>query len=181
MDRLRLQPPGPDRDQGIADVVRPTANTRPNGPGERNALITRALKKAWVPIVVVMAVALGGLGVDQLRGAFGSEKIFSATGRYAEPLEQTNVKQVTYEVFGPAGATGSISYLNENAEPTEADFNSLPWTHTISTTKPSVIANLVAQGDSSTIGCRITVNGHLEDEQSSSGHHAQTFCLVKAA
>ncbi len=139
------------------------------------------MKKLWIPIVVVAAVALGGLGVDQLRGAFGSEAIFSATGSYAEPLEQTNVKQVTYEVLGPPGAAGSISYLNGDAVPEEATFTSLPWTYTIETTTPSVVANVVAQGDSNSIGCRITVNGQLEDEQSSSGHHAQTFCLVKAA
>ncbi len=159
---------------------RPPALDR-SGPSERKTLIKRALTKLWVPIVVVAAVALGGLGVDQLRGAFGSEKIFSATGGYAEPLVQSNVKHVTYEVFGPPGATGTISYLNSAAEPEQASFTSLPWTHSISTTKPSVIANVVAQGDSSTIGCRISVNGELQDEQSSSGHHAQTFCLVKAA
>ena len=68
-----------------------------------------------------------------------------------------------------------------NAAPEEADFTSLPWTSTLTTTMPTVIANIVAQGDSDTIGCRIFVNGELRDEQSSSGHHAQTFCLVKAA
>jgi hypothetical protein len=44
-----------------------------------------------------------------------------------------------------------------------------------------VIANVVAQGNSDNIGCRITVNGDLKDEHYSSEHHAQTFCLVKAA
>jgi hypothetical protein len=39
----------------------------------------------------------------------------------------------------------------------------------------------VAQGDSSAIGCRITVNGEVKDENSSEGVNAQTFCLVKSA
>ena len=75
-----------------------------------------ALKRAWVPIVVLMAVALGAVAVVQLRGAFASEPIFAATGSNARPLEPTHVKQVTYEVYGSAGK-GSISYLNQDVTP----------------------------------------------------------------
>jgi Mycobacterium membrane protein len=139
------------------------------------------LKRAWVLVVVVVAVALGGLAVDRLRGVFGSDKIFSATGSSAEPLVPSHIKQVTYEVYGPSDTTGSVSYLNNNAKPEQANFTSLPWTYTITTTVPAVIANVVAQGNSDKIGCRITVNGEIKDEQTSAGHHAQTFCLVKAA
>ncbi len=129
----------------------------------------------------MVAVALGGLGVKQLRGAFGSDAIFSATGSTAEPLVPSHVKRVKYEVFGPGDTSGTVSYLDGTAQPEQASFTSLPWTYTITTTVPAVIANVVAQGDSDTIGCRITVNGEVKDEQSAAGHHAQTFCLVKAA
>jgi Mycobacterium membrane protein len=139
------------------------------------------LNRAWVPLVVVVAVVLGGVAVDRLRGVFGSDAIFAVTGSSAEPLEPTHVKQVTYEVYGPGDTTGSVSYLDNNAQPEQADFTGLPWVFTITTTVPAVIANLVAQGNSDNIGCRITVNGVVKDEQSSSGHHAQTSCLVKAA
>ncbi|BBZ12755.1 MmpS family transport accessory protein [Mycobacterium branderi] len=139
------------------------------------------LKRTWVPLVVVAAVALGGVAVDRLRGVFGSDEIFSATGSSAEPLVPFHVKEVTYEVFGPRDTTGSVSYLNKGAQPEQASFTALPWAHTITTTVPAVIANLVAQGNSDNIGCRITVNGEVKDEQTGVGHHAQTFCLVKAA
>lgn len=139
------------------------------------------LKRAWIPLVVVVAVALGGIAVQRLRGVFGSDKLFSATGSAVETIDPFNPKTVTYEVFGPSDTTGSLSYLNKDAVAEQAKFASLPWTYTISTTNPAVIANVVAQGDSDRIGCRITVNGEIRDEQSSSGHHAQTFCLVKAA
>lgn len=139
------------------------------------------LKRAWVPLVVVVAVALGGLTVVRLRGVFGSDEIFRWSGRGSEVIESINTKRVTYEVFGPRGTAGSVSYLNKSAQPKEANFTSLPWTYTMTTTTPAVIANVVAQGNSDRIGCRITVNGEVKDEQSSSGHHAQTFCLVKAA
>ena len=44
-----------------------------------------------------------------------------------------------------------------------------------------VTVNVVAQGDTDEIGCRITVNGVVKDERSATGVNAQTFCLVKAA
>lgn len=139
------------------------------------------LKRAWVPLIVVAAVALGGLAVDRLRGVFGSDKIFSATASEAEPLVPSHVKRVTYEVFGPGDTAGTVSYLNENSQPQQATFTGLPWTYTITTTVPAVIANVVAQGNRDSIGCRITVNGEIKDEYSSAEHHAQSFCLVKAA
>ncbi|BDB42170.1 hypothetical protein Mkiyose1088_24180 [Mycobacterium kiyosense] len=86
-----------------------------------------------------------------------------------------------YEVYGPDDTSGSVSYLNENAQPEQAEFTSLPWTYAMTTTVPAVIANVVAQGNSDHIGCRITVNGEVKNERSSAGHHAQTSCLVKAA
>lgn len=139
------------------------------------------LKKAWVPLVVVVAVALGGVAVSRLRGVFGSDAIFTATGSSAEPLEPSHVKQVTYEIYGPSDTAGTVSYLDRKAQPEQASFTSLPWTFTITTTVPAVIASVVAQGNSDSIGCRITVNGELKDERSTAGRHAQTSCLVKAA
>lgn len=139
------------------------------------------LKKAWVPLVVVLAVALGGEAVTRLRGVFGSDDIFSATAAGAAPLEASHVKRVTYEVYGPADAAGSVSYLDKNAQSKQASFIGLPWTFTVATTAPSVLASVVAQGNSDAIGCRITVDGHVESENVSAGHHAQTSCLAKAA
>ena len=140
-----------------------------------------ALSKAWVPLVVAVAVVLGGVAVLHLRDAFGSEPVFSASGRSAQPLDPSYVKQVTYDIYGPSGTAGSASYLDMNAEAHQVNFTDLPWSFTISTTVPAVLASVVAQGDSATIGCRITVNGRVKDEQSAAGHHAQTSCLVKAA
>jgi hypothetical protein len=138
-------------------------------------------KRAWVALVVVVAVVLGGVAVSRLRGVFGSEAIFTATGSSAEPLEPSHLKRVTYEVYGPGDTAGSVSYLDTKAQPQQANFTSLPWTFTITTTVPAVLASVVAQGNSDNIRCRITVNGEVKDERSSAGHYAQTSCLVKAA
>ncbi|MDH6245814.1 MmpS family transport accessory protein [Mycobacterium sp. OTB74] len=139
------------------------------------------LKKIWIPVVVVVAIALGGVAVVQLRDAFGSEVIFTATGGTAKPLAPTYVKRVTYEIYGPGDTAGSVSYLNQNAQPEQASFTRLPWTYTITTTVSAVLANVVAQGNSNNIGCRITVNDQVRDQQAATGRHAQTSCLVKAA
>lgn len=151
------------------------------GKKRRGQAIFSVLKRAWVPIIVVVAVVFGTMGVIRLRGVFGSDELFSNADRTVEQIVSVNDKHVTYEVFGPSGTTGAVSYLNENAEPQKATFASLPWTHTLTTTLPVVVGHLVAQGDSDTLGCRISVNGVVKDEQSASGHDAQVFCLVKAA
>jgi Mycobacterium membrane protein len=139
------------------------------------------LARIWVPAVTVVAVALGAAAVTHLRGAFGSESIFAATGASAKPLAPTHVKHVVYEVFGPSDTTGSVNYLDQNAQPVQASFRSLPWSVVISTTAPATIASVVTQGDGDRIGCRITVDDEPRQEQSSTGHHAQTSCLVKNA
>ena len=139
------------------------------------------LARIWVPAVAVVAIALGAVAVTELRGAFGSEPIFAATGGNAEPLEPTHVKHVVYEIFGPSDTAGSVNYLDQNAQPTQASFGSLPWTVEISTTAQATIASVVAQGDGDRLSCRITVDGEARHEQSGTGHHAQTSCLVKNA
>lgn len=154
--------------------------SRKVGETVRTAMVS-GLKRAWVPLVVACAVGLGAIAVNNLRGAFGSEPIFSATGANAEPLASSTVKQVRYEIYGPSDTTGSVNYLDEDAHPQRVDFTSLPWTYTIETTVPAVIASVVAQGDNATLRCRITVNGRVRDERSTDGRHAQTSCLVKAA
>jgi hypothetical protein len=137
------------------------------------------LKRTWIPLVITVVVAVGGFFAYRLHGAFASQGV-STTGQ-VEVIQPINVKRVTYEVTGPADAVGYVSYLDENAQPHGAQFASLPWSYTVTTTLPGVIASVVAQGNSDTIGCRIVVNGQVREQQSASRLNAQTFCLVKAA
>jgi hypothetical protein len=88
---------------------------------------------------------------------------------------------VTYEIFGPEGAVATINYLDLNAQPQEVKDTALPWSITLTTTATASNANIVAQGDGDTIGCRIIVDGKVKDEKSSDGVNAETFCLVKSA
>lgn len=69
------------------------------------------------------------------------------------------LKDVIYEVFGPTETKGQANFLDEHSQPQHADFKTLPWSYPISTTLTSIFANVVAPGDSDTIGCRIIVKG----------------------
>ena len=89
-------------------------------------------------------------------------------------------KQVIYEVFGTPGSTATINYQDVHAAPQRVDNVPLPWSYTITTTDPAVIANVVAQGNGNTLGCRITVNGVVKDERTVNELSAYTFCLDKS-
>jgi hypothetical protein len=113
---------------------------------------------------------------------FGSNnEITSAGAGLANDAAPFNPKRVTYEIFGPDGTVATINYLDLDAQPQEVEDASLPWSITLTTTAPASNANIVAQGDSDTIGCRITVDGKVKDEKTSNEVNAQTFCLVKSA
>ena len=140
------------------------------------------LKRGWIPLLIVVVVAIGGFTVDRVRGVFGSNsEITSAGSGLANDAAPFNPKRVTYEIFGSDGTVATINYLDLDAQPQEVKGASLPWSITLTTTAPASNANIVAQGDSDTIGCRITVDGKVKDEKTSDGVNAQTFCLVKSA
>jgi hypothetical protein len=142
--------------------------------------MTRLLGRAWVPLVMIIVVALGAFTVDRLHGIFGSDMYKPDSGN-ADAIVQFNPKHVLYEVFGPAGTVADVNYLDADAQPQRVDGATLPWSFELVTTLTAVAANVVAQGDSDTIGCRITVNGAMRDEHSVDAHNAQTSCLVKSA
>ncbi|WP_083185177.1 MmpS family transport accessory protein [Mycobacterium malmoense] len=148
--------------------------------GPRTGAVTRVLKRAWIPLVLVVVLALSALIVSRLHKIFGSQDLNANAGKGIE-IVQFNPKVVVYDITGPPGATANINYWDENANTHQVNAAPLPWSTTISTTLPSVSANIMAQSDSSEIGCKITVDGVVREQHSSNGHNAQTFCLVKSA
>ena len=142
--------------------------------------MTRLVKRVWVPMVMVIVVAVGAFTVSRLHRVFGSDPYVPDAGN-ADAIVQFNPKHVLYEIFGPAGTVADINYLDADAQPQRVDAVTLPWSLMLVTTLTAVSANVVAQGDSDTIGCRITVNGDVRDEHSVDSRNAQTSCLVKSA
>lgn len=128
----------------------------------------------------MVVLALSALIVSRLHKIFGSQDLNANAGKGIE-IVQFNPKVVVYDITGPPGATANINYWDENANTHQINAVPLPWSTTISTTLPSVSANIMAQSDSGEISCKITVDGVLREHHDSDGHNAQTFCLVKSA
>jgi hypothetical protein len=144
------------------------------------ASLAKALKRAWIPLVLIVVLTVSGFGVARLHRIFGSEDLNANAGGGIE-IVQFNPKVVTYEVFGPPGTTADINYWDAEANTHQVNGAPLPWSYTISTTLPAVSANIMVQGDSDQIRCRITVDGVVREEKAADGLNAQTFCLVKSA
>jgi hypothetical protein len=140
------------------------------------------VKRAWIPLLIAVVVAIAGFCVYRVHGVFGSNNETTRAGAgLANDPKPFNPKRVTYEIFGPVGSVATVNYLDLDAQPQEVKDTTLPWSVTLTTTAPAASANVVAQGDADSIGCRIIVNGEVKDEKSSDGVNAQTFCLVKSA
>jgi Mycobacterium membrane protein len=143
--------------------------------------VFKTARRMWIFVVIVVVVAIAGFCVYRLHGVFGKTELTRPGSGIANDTKPFNPKRVTYEIFGPPGTVATINYIDLDAQPQKVENTTLPWSLTLTTTAPAASANIVAQGDSSSIGCRITVNGVVKDEKVSDEVNAQTFCLVKSA
>ena len=142
----------------------------------------RMLTKAWMPLLLVVVVALGAYAVLRIRGDIGGQDLTTAAdngGGFTDPF---NPKHITYEISSSAANGGvSVDYLDENGQPHHVD-GTLPWSFTIVTTLPSMSANIVAQADTSVddLRCRVVVDGQVRDDRSTDEYKPFIYCLVKS-
>lgn len=118
------------------------------------------LGRFWLVLTIAAVVALSGFVVYRLHGVFGVHRGSFGGGTSGEVLDEFNAKTITLQVWGPPGSTATINYLDENSHPQQALNVPLPWSKVLSSTKPGIPANLVAQGDGSWIACQFVVNKH---------------------
>lgn len=143
------------------------------------AVVIFVLKRVWLPLVIVVAMAIGAVSVTYLRSVFGSDgAVVTPVG--SDTAQKFNPKVVVYEVFG-SGSTAVINYTDLNGLPQKTGEVSLPWSLRLETTVPSVMPNLLAQGNGESIGCRVVVDDVVKDERTAEGVNSATYCLVKAA
>lgn len=141
-----------------------------------------ALKRLWIPLVIVVVVVVATFTVMRVRTFFGTGPGYISTENSAsDDSEPFDPKVVKYEVWGEPGAMANVNYMDLDARPVRVDNVSLPWEITLSTTAPSVFPTISGQGDGSTLSCRITVDGEVKDERTVDGVGAHTYCLVKSA
>ena len=138
------------------------------------------VKRGWMLLVAIVVVAAASFAVYRLRGYFGAHPNSAANAGISNEIVPFNPKQVILEVFGAPGSVATINYLDTDAQPQQVLHTTLPWTNTMTTTLPGVFANVIAQGDGDSIGCRITINGVVKDERVVNKVQAYTFCLDKS-
>ncbi|OBF85379.1 hypothetical protein A5791_01845 [Mycobacterium sp. 852002-51163_SCH5372311] len=138
------------------------------------------MRNAWLPLLIVAVVVIGGFAVVRVKSFYGADNADTLTSAKVDDSKPFKPKVVKYEIFGSA-TRANVNYLDLSAEPRRLDGAPLPWTLVLSTTAPSVFPNISAQSDGDYLGCRITVDDEIKDEQTSTGVHALTSCLVKSA
>jgi hypothetical protein len=126
-------------------------------------------------------VVAGGFAVSRLHGVFGSDKHLSYSDTRIDDSKPFDPKHLRYEVFGAPGTVADISYFDVNGEPQHLKGASLPWSMEFAIGSATTAGNVVAQGDSDSIGCRIIVDHVVKAEKISHETSAFAFCLLKAA
>jgi hypothetical protein len=142
--------------------------------------VFRLLKRFWLPLILVVVVALGAYVILRIRDSAAAPAPASAEG--SGITANFNPKHITYEVTG-SGGTVNLNFLDENGQPNLVENAPLPWSFTIVTTLPSMSANIMAQGDRdvSDLTCRVTVDGEVRDDRTSSDTIKPfIYCLVKS-
>ncbi len=143
--------------------------------------IFKVLSRVWIPLVILAVVGVAVFAVTRIHGLFGSEDRPSYSDGQLDETKPFNPKRITYEIFGPPGTVADISYFDVNSEPQRVQDVALPWQLELVTTQAAVVGSIMAQGNSNSIGCRITVDGEVKAERISNEVNAYTFCLLKAA
>ena len=174
-----------------------TESREPKAPSSTEEKLDpkRATKKGlfsrfWLILTIAAVVAVSGFMVYRLHGIFGVHRGSFGGGTSGEVLDQFNAKTITLEVWGSPGSTATINYLDENSHPQQALNVPLPWSTILSSTKPGIPANLVAQGDGSWIACHFVVDNHdgrgavikgANQSPANENVNAMVYCLDKSA
>ncbi|MCX2932043.1 MmpS family transport accessory protein [Mycobacterium sp. CVI_P3] len=143
--------------------------------------VLAAAGRAWIPLVLVVVLAVGAFAVSRVRGIFGSHQLPTYAGSMSDDKRKSDPKRVVYQIFGPPGTIADINYLDDSGTPHQVDAAVLPWSVEIVTTAPAMAGNVLAQGNSDSIGCRITADGEVKMERTTNEVSAYVYCFVKSA
>jgi hypothetical protein len=143
-------------------------------------LTTRTvLARVWMPLVAVVAVGVGLLGMWKVHQFSEPEPVITVNGPQAP--DEFYPKRITYEVFGSAGDGGKLVYVDVDGHPHQVDVTTLPWSHTETTTLTVASGSISVHVQGGQVGCRMLVDGIVRDEQSDNHENADVECRVKSA
>lgn len=140
------------------------------------------LRKAWMPLLLVVVISLGAFAVIRIRDTFGTQGAVTSGEGGGDNTKPFRPKHITYEITGaPAGAVNA-NYLDENGQPHLIEAVPLPWSFTIVTTLPSMSANIVAQASTGVhdLRCRVIVDDQVRDDRKTNDYQPFIYCLVKS-
>jgi hypothetical protein len=137
------------------------------------------LGKAWLPVVIVVALALGALCMWKVHQSSAPGPVLAVNPPQAP--EEFTPKRLTYELFGDVGSGGLLDYIDIDGHPHEVQLTELPWSHTETTTLTVVSGSISVQVHGGQVGCRMLVNDVVRDEQSATREDADVTCRVKSA
>lgn len=143
----------------------------------------RIVKRAWMPLLLVVVISLGTYAVVRIRDTFGANAAVASGDGNADNTKPFNPKHITYEITGTSGARVDVDYLDENGQPHSVDAAPMPWSYTIVTTLPSMSANVVAKAKRTAVDalrCRVIVDGQVRDDRRSDDYQPFIYCLVKS-
>jgi hypothetical protein len=131
--------------------------------------------------VLVIVLVVGGFAVWRLRNMFGSHQLPTYAGNVTDDGNRADPKRVRYEVFGVPGAYADINYIDAEGDPNQIVGAALPWSIEVETNSPAMVGNVVAQGNGDFIGCRISADGTVKDERTTTEASAYIYCFTKSA
>ena len=137
------------------------------------------MARVWMPLVAVVALAVGAVGVWKVHQFSAPPPVITVNGPAAPP--EFNLKRLTFELSGSVGQGGMLVYVDIDGHPHQVDLTILPWSHTETTTLTVVSGSISAQVHGGQVGCRLLVNGVVRAEQSDDHQDAHVFCIVKSA
>jgi len=114
---------------------------------------------------VLVALIIGGVAVQRLNG------VFPRTPACPSPIPAMRpppyaAKTAIYEILGPPGTTGRRQLDGCGVTTAEGQLHPRCRGRRRSSPRcPAIFAYVIAQGDGPSIGCRITVDGKLVDQQ----------------
>lgn len=137
------------------------------------------LARAWLPLVAVVVVSIGALGMWKVHQLSAPGPVLTVNPPQAP--EQFNPKKLTYEVFGSVGDGALLSYIDIDGHPHTVELDALPWTHHETTMLTVVSGSISVQVRGEYVGCRILVDGVVRDEHTNTHPNADITCRVKSA
>src|SRR6202034_3581696 len=105
---------------GVGSKVRGPGKRVPKGDRVSPRSVGRTvLARIWMPLVAVIAVSVGLVGMYKVHQFSEPEPVITVNGPQAP--ENFYPKRLTYEVYGPLGKAGKIVFVDIDGHPHPVD------------------------------------------------------------